>query len=152
MAAMIPPPTGSHFLTNSSSVVGASQTGILLNGTSSVPDSPRRLYLTPYSYRRPPTLTRRVIFSAVSVINAKWNVGTLEEDFEEDSSVESERSGIEGNDLVAGNECVATSNRMRRKEMDARPCASPNDPSVIISAADCRLTVWDSWSSARKIR
>ncbi|KLO16707.1 hypothetical protein SCHPADRAFT_869479 [Schizopora paradoxa] len=39
----------------------------------------------------------------------------------------------------------------RRLRPDARPPASPDDSSVIVSCADCRLTVWPNWSLARKI-
>ncbi|KAL5498145.1 hypothetical protein ACEPAH_2275 [Sanghuangporus vaninii] len=39
----------------------------------------------------------------------------------------------------------------RKLRAKARLPASPMDPSVIVSAADCRLTVWPTWDSARKI-
>jgi len=39
----------------------------------------------------------------------------------------------------------------RRLRPDARPPASPDDPSVIVSCADSRLTVWPNWGLARKI-
>jgi len=39
----------------------------------------------------------------------------------------------------------------RRLRPDARPPASSDDPSVIVSCADCRLTVWPNWGLARKI-
>ncbi|KAH8115026.1 phosphatidylserine decarboxylase-domain-containing protein [Phellopilus nigrolimitatus] len=39
----------------------------------------------------------------------------------------------------------------RRLRPGARPSASSNDPSVIVSAADCRLTVWPTWDVARRL-
>lgn len=39
----------------------------------------------------------------------------------------------------------------RKLKPDARPAASPDDYSIIVSAADCRLTVFPTWDSARKL-
>jgi len=39
----------------------------------------------------------------------------------------------------------------RKLKPDARPIASPQDLSIITSAADCRLTVWNNVSTATKI-
>ncbi|GAA5997263.1 hypothetical protein JCM11641_007221, partial [Rhodosporidiobolus odoratus] len=39
----------------------------------------------------------------------------------------------------------------RKLRPDARPIASPDDATVISSAADCRLTVFDSVDSAKKL-
>ncbi|KAI5119285.1 hypothetical protein M0805_008064 [Coniferiporia weirii] len=39
----------------------------------------------------------------------------------------------------------------RKLRSNARPPASPNNPTVIVSAADCRLSVWRTWRLARKI-
>ncbi|GAA5913423.1 hypothetical protein JCM6882_001957 [Rhodosporidiobolus microsporus] len=39
----------------------------------------------------------------------------------------------------------------RKLRQDARPIARPGDPTVISSAADCRLTVFDSVESAKKL-
>lgn len=34
---------------------------------------------------------------------------------------------------------------------DARPVASPDDPNVVVSAADCRLTVWEDVKAAEEV-
>ncbi|KAJ3034860.1 hypothetical protein HDV00_004592 [Rhizophlyctis rosea] len=39
----------------------------------------------------------------------------------------------------------------RKLKPDARPPASPNDPSVIVSAADCRCVVYPSLSQSQKL-
>ncbi|KAJ1310789.1 hypothetical protein OPQ81_009310 [Rhizoctonia solani] len=39
----------------------------------------------------------------------------------------------------------------RRLKPDARPVDSPEDPAIITSAADCRLTVWNNVATATKL-
>lgn len=39
----------------------------------------------------------------------------------------------------------------RKLKPDARPTTAPEDPSIITSAADCRLTVWNNVATATKI-
>ncbi|TDL27023.1 hypothetical protein BD410DRAFT_879310 [Rickenella mellea] len=38
----------------------------------------------------------------------------------------------------------------RKLKPDARKAASPEDFSIVVSAADCRLTVWPTWDASRK--
>jgi len=39
----------------------------------------------------------------------------------------------------------------RKLKPEARPITAPEDDTVIISAADCRLTVWPTWDAARTV-
>lgn len=55
--------------------------------------------------------------------------------------------------LYTHRNCHQTFNQFfaRKLKPGARTPAWPNDPSIVVSMADCRLTVWPNWDMSRRI-